>query len=125
MTKKVTNHHAGPRGINLGDGSTRWVAPGETVDLSGLDVKGDLPDFGKPADQSERDADALENLRRENEDLRARLASLDGSRHPTAPALTGKGKDELLAIAKAEGVDVPEGATNDAIREAIKAKREG
>lgn len=41
------------------------------------------------------------------------------------PALTGKNKAELLAIAEAEGVEVEDGATNEQIREAIEAAREG
>lgn len=37
--------------------------------------------------------------------------------------LTGKSKAELIAIAKAENVDVSESDTNDAIRQAIEDKR--
>lgn len=37
--------------------------------------------------------------------------------------LTGKNKDQLLEIAADEGVEVPEGATNEQIRDAIEAKR--
>lgn len=40
------------------------------------------------------------------------------------PALTGKNKAELLSIAKAEGVEVEEGASNDDIRSAIELHRE-
>ena len=56
-------------------------------------------------------------------------ASHDGNGEPGGseahepPALTGKNKAELLAIADAEGVDVEEGATNAAIVEAIEAAR--
>jgi len=39
------------------------------------------------------------------------------------PALTGKNKADLLAIAEAEGVTVADGATNAQIVEAIEAKR--
>ncbi|MDP5279912.1 hypothetical protein Q9Q95_13335 [Sphingomonas sp. DG1-23] len=46
-----------------------------------------------------------------------------GSRPQRPAALTGKNKEQLLAIADAESVEVPEGATNDEIREAIEAKR--
>ena len=41
------------------------------------------------------------------------------------PALTGKNKAELIAIAESEGVEIEEGATNDAIRDAIEAARQG
>ena len=30
---KVTNNAAGPRGVNLKDGTTRYLEPGETADL--------------------------------------------------------------------------------------------
>ena len=73
MTKKVTNYRAGPRGINLDDGSTVWIEPGETRDISDLKVKGDLPDFGKPADQADRDADEVEALRARVAELEAQL----------------------------------------------------
>lgn len=48
-----------------------------------------------------------------------------GSEKYVPPALTGKNKAELLDIAKAEDVDLPDDATNDAIRDAIEAKRNG
>ena len=32
--KTLTNYTAGARGINLQDGSTRWIEPGETVESS-------------------------------------------------------------------------------------------
>jgi len=38
-------------------------------------------------------------------------------------SLSGKNKDQLLQIAKDEGADVPEGATNAQIVEAIEKKR--
>ena len=38
---KVTNTAAGPRGVNLKDGTTRFLDPGETADL---DYDGDLYD---------------------------------------------------------------------------------
>lgn len=46
-----------------------------------------------------------------------------GSEPHEPPALTGKNKAELLAIAEAEGVDIAEGATNAQIIEAIEAAR--
>lgn len=53
----------------------------------------------------------------------------DGDGHPggslpkVPPVLIGKNKKQLLAIAEDEGVDVPEGATNSAIIEAIEDAR--
>lgn len=43
---------------------------------------------------------------------------------PGAVALTGKNKAELLEIAKAEGVEIEEGATNADIVSAIELARE-
>ncbi|MFS0771045.1 hypothetical protein [Sphingomonas sp. 1P08PE] len=48
-----------------------------------------------------------------------------GSKPDSPPALSGKTKAELLDIARAEGVEVEEGATNDDIRSAIELHREG
>lgn len=46
-----------------------------------------------------------------------------GSREHEPPSLGGKNKAELLAIADDEGVEVPNGATNAQIAEAIEASR--
>jgi hypothetical protein len=48
-----------------------------------------------------------------------------GSKPHDPPALFGKTKDQLLAIAAEEGVDIAEGARAREIMAAIKAKREG
>jgi len=118
----VTNYQPGPRGINLENGSTVWVESGQTVDISDLKVKKPLPDFGKPADQAERDANDVEALRARVAELEAQLAGKDsGSK---LPGLTGKSKAELLDIAKAEGVDIEDGATNNDIVAAIELHRE-
>lgn len=89
---KKTNYHAGPRGINLDNGSTYWVEPGQEVTLHAKDkdgnyhvdvpnaqgeteklkVKGDLPDFGKASDQADKDAAEVEVLR-------ARVAELEAA----------------------------------------------
>jgi len=121
MTKEVTNHAAGPRGINLEDGSTVWIEAGETRDISALKVKGNLPDFGKPRDQGERDASELQALRARVAELEAAAAG-KGERKP---ALTNRSKADLLDIAKNEGVDIADDATNAQIVEAIEAKRAG
>jgi hypothetical protein len=50
----LTNYTAGPRGVNIKQGSgvvTRWLEPGETLELGdGEEVHGTVPDLGKPAD---------------------------------------------------------------------------
>lgn len=119
MTKNVTNYTPGLKGINLDDGSTVWVEPGQTLDISGLNVKGDLPNFGKPGDQADKDADEVVALRARVAELEAQLA---GGKRPVG--LTGKSKAELLDIAKAEAVTVPEDAKADDIKAAIELKRE-
>lgn len=132
MTKEATNYTAGPRGINLEDGTTHWVQPGETVDLSELKVKGKLPDFGKASDQADKDADEVVALRARVAELEAQVAALDGdgdgkpggSQKANPPALTGKNKEALLEIAKAEGVTIEDGATNADIVSAIELARE-
>lgn len=90
---KKTNYQRGPRGINLANGTTFWVEPGQEVtigakdkdgkqhlDVNGNDVeiKGDLPDFGRKAD-AEADAaagDRIEALEAENADLKDQVADL-------------------------------------------------
>ncbi|MFK4871658.1 hypothetical protein [Novosphingobium sp. ZW T3_23] len=119
MTKEVTNHTAGARGINLKDGSTVWVEPGQTLDISGLEVKGKLPDFGKPSDQAEKDADEVIALRARIAELEAQVG---GGKRPSG--LAGKSKAELLDIAKAEGVTIEDNATNEDIKSAIELARE-
>jgi len=119
MTKSVTNYTPGPKGINLDDGSTVWVEPGQTLDIGDLRVKGDLPEFGKPNDQADKDAEEVVALRARVAELEAQLV---GGKKPIA--LTGKSKDELLQIAKDEGVTVADDATIPQIQDAIKAKRE-
>ncbi|HUD29724.1 MAG TPA: hypothetical protein VMQ93_12685, partial [Novosphingobium sp.] len=47
-----------------------------------------------------------------------------GSEPYIPPALTGKNKADLLAIAADEDVTIPEGATNAQIVEAIEAARD-
>lgn len=79
---KKTNYQPGPRGINLADGGTFWVDPGQEVEISSKDgkqyvedgddkreIKGKLPDFGKASDQAEKDASEVEVLREQVETL--------------------------------------------------------
>lgn len=47
-----------------------------------------------------------------------------GSKSADPVALSGKNKAELLDIAKAEGVEIEDGATNDDIKAAIELARE-
>jgi hypothetical protein len=56
---KFTNHGVGPRGINLKDRTTRYVEPGETVEIDQADIaekNGVHADFKAPP-KAEKDAD--------------------------------------------------------------------
>lgn len=55
-------------------------------------------------------------------ELAALLAAQPAESKPDEP-LAGKNKADLLAIAKAEGVEIEDDATNRQIRDAIEAKR--
>jgi len=56
------NFARGPRGINLKNGSTHWLEPGESVELKKEDIAGDLPDLGTEADAPAVNADQAEAL---------------------------------------------------------------
>jgi hypothetical protein len=93
---KFTNTAEGARGINLADGTTAWVDPGQSVDLDDGTIakNGIYP------------------------------GAFDGADVPSGPpSLSGKNKAQLLEIAAAEDVEVADDATNAQIVEAIEAKR--
>lgn len=88
--KKLTNHTAGPRGINLKDGGTHWVEPGAEIHVTGKGdekdpyvvevngekqtVSGALPDFGKPSDApTSEDANLIAAVQAENVDLKKQV----------------------------------------------------
>lgn len=88
-----TNYQPGPRGINLASGTTHWVESGQSVKISGsakdgyfietdegdkLEVKGDLPDFGRKVDAAADAAagERIEALEAENASLKDQIASL-------------------------------------------------
>lgn len=90
---KYTNISNGPRGAYL-KGVLVFADPGETIDAD------DAPkEWFKGGKASDDDGD-------------------DGEK-----SLAQLNKAELLEVAAAEGVEVEDGATNAAIREAIEAKR--
>jgi polyhydroxyalkanoate synthesis regulator phasin len=74
--KKLTNHQPGARGVNLKDGTTRWIEPGETAEIDAKDIAGDLPDLGK-APTTKDDAELAEALDAENAELKAKVAELE------------------------------------------------
>lgn len=90
-------------------------------------------DRSAATDRADRAEEALEAAQTEIADLREKLAAVDadgngapaGSRAANPPALSNKSKAELIEIAKAEGVEVEDGATNEDIKSAIELHREG
>lgn len=132
---KITNYARGPRGITLKDGSTVWLEPGQSGDIDKDDIAGPLPDLGDPnqaIDTATDDKARVAELEAENAELRAKLAAFDpdgdgkagGSAPKSPPALSGKSKADLLAIAADEGVEIEDGATNDDIKATIELARE-
>lgn len=82
--KKLTNHTIGPRGVNLKDGTTRWIDPGQTVEIEAGDIVGEVPDLGKPGDAPAADGGEIETLTaqlaavtKERDDLKAQVAKFD------------------------------------------------
>ncbi|WEK42976.1 MAG: hypothetical protein P0Y64_16785 [Candidatus Sphingomonas colombiensis] len=73
--KSFTNHTAGPRGINLLAGGTRWLEPGETVELDPEAIAGAVPDLGHaPSTKEDRalkaeNHKALADLKKQVDDL--------------------------------------------------------
>lgn len=56
---KLTNNSAGARGVNLKDGTTAWLEPGETREFDKADVSnvhGDLEEGAAPAKVAEKAA---------------------------------------------------------------------
>lgn len=80
-----------------------------------------IPPQAIPAGQSLQDievsAGELESMRG------SKWFEISGDASPELPALTGKNKAELLAIAKAEGAAVADDATNAQISDAIEGHR--
>lgn len=74
---QVTNYQPGARGVNLKDGRTIWVEPGQTVDIDG-EVQGDMPDFGKKPDAVAADdaGKALDAANARIAELEAQVADL-------------------------------------------------
>lgn len=90
---KKTNYQPGARGINLANGATFWVEPGQEIEIGAKDkdgkqhididgnsveIKGELPDFGRKAD-AQADAaasDRIEALEAENSGLKEQVADL-------------------------------------------------
>lgn len=90
---KKTNYQPGARGINLANGTTFWVEPGQEIEIgpkdkdgkqhidvdgNSVEIKGELPDFGRKAD-AQADAaagDRIEALEAENATLKDQVADI-------------------------------------------------
>lgn len=78
--KTLTNHQPGARGVNLKDGTTTWIEPGQSVEIDMKDVVGGLPDLGKAPAGGEADAGDSTALAAENADLRKQIDGLTAER---------------------------------------------
>ena len=72
--KKFTNYAEGPRGVVMKDRTTRWIDPGQTLELDPKEVAS-VPDLGeKPtAKAGAADSDEIETLRTANAELTAQV----------------------------------------------------
>ena len=132
---KVTNETGGPRAVHTlagevffdkGESKNVTFAPGgiTAARMIGLDVDGDEVEAPTGSDVLADLLARAEKAERERDAAYAKMTAMDA---PAAslPALTGKNKADLLEIAKAEGVEIEDSATNDDIRSAIELHREG
>jgi len=114
------------------ESARREVAEAAQAEMDRRDTKNAerLAAANDRADKAEQAyADALIVI----DELKVKLAALDldgdgnpgGSRQSLPPSLSNKTKAELIEIAKAEGVEIEDGATNDDIKSAIELHREG
>jgi hypothetical protein len=74
--KSLTNHMPGARGVNLTDGTTLWIEPGQTVEIDPKDIVGALPDLGKPRDVDGGDSAFVFELTTENAALKVQITDL-------------------------------------------------
>lgn len=86
--KTFTNHTAGPRGINVEGGVTRWIEPGQSVELDPKTIVGDVPDLGKAGDaKPSEDAELVDAIQAENADLKAQVEALTAANADLAAKL--------------------------------------
>lgn len=102
--KEFTNHTPGARGINLVDGTTRWIEPGETIELDPKAIVGDVPDLGKKGAAPVDDGDLkalkarVSDLEKENAELTKQVEELTKPADPLDH--DGNGKKGGAAPAK-------------------------
>lgn len=81
--KTFTNHTPGLRGINLTDGDTAWIEPGQSIELDPKRIVGDVPDLGKAGSEPVADGDFADlndrvaELTKQVEDLTAANGALE------------------------------------------------
>jgi hypothetical protein len=90
--------------------------PGETGELSDVLALQEI-EGGNAVEAGDEDVAEFDPLDHDHNGTKG------GSKPDEPPALTGKNKTELVAIAEAEGVELEDGLTNKAIVEAIEAAR--
>ncbi len=108
---KFTNYTQGPKGVRNTSGDVIMIEAGQSADVDANDAEAESAKatgwFAKDGGPLDRDEDGAPG----------------GSKPAETVALTGKNKDDLLAIAKDEGVEADDSMTNKEIREAIEFKR--
>jgi hypothetical protein len=104
----VRNITPGARGAWL-DGKEVWAEPGEAIEADDF-----VEEWFAPVPEHEAETDVLDHDGN---------GEPGGSKPADPPALSGKTKAELLAIAEAEGVLVEDDATVAEIKTAIEAGR--
>lgn len=122
-----TNYTSGPKGFNLKAGGTAWVDPGETIELDEADIAGTKPDLGKAPATDEESAASLSEALALIEQQKVTIANLEAqiaAQPVKRVGLTGKSKDQLIAIAADEGATIEDGATVNDIVSAIELHRE-
>ena len=78
--KEFTNHTPGARGINLTDGTTKWIEPGETVELDPKTILGDLPNLGKRGKSDDAGSADLSGLTAQVAELTKQVETLTGEK---------------------------------------------
>lgn len=98
--KKFTNHTQGAKGITLTDGTTRWVEPGDSVEIDEKLISGKVPDMGKAGKSASADDDALDDLKAQVADLTKQVEDLTKERD-------GLAKDKTTLTKQVEDLTKP------------------
>jgi hypothetical protein len=111
---KITNNAAGPRGVNLTDGTTHWIEPGESHTFE----KGQVADNGVHADMGgDKPAAAKDGF--SAEDINSAVGMLD---HKNDDHWTKGGDPSVEAVSDALGGAVTRAQIKEAAPDAKRAE---